>query len=170
MLANVEGDHALALATAEATLRACIDESFAVWMRLALIEAVEAAFSLGDVAKVVELIGLVREHFRPGRQPSMDAQISRWEARMAAELNDNEAGAVNFTAAIDGFAALRRPFWLAVTRLELAEWLRAQGRDAEAQEPLTQARATFAELRAEPWVKRASSGALAARESTALPA
>ncbi len=83
VLANAVGDHALALATAEATLRACIDDSFPVWMRLALIEAVEAAFALGDVAKVVELIALVRENFRAGRQPSMDAQILRWEARMA---------------------------------------------------------------------------------------
>jgi class 3 adenylate cyclase/tetratricopeptide (TPR) repeat protein len=170
VLANAEGDHVLALATAEATLRACIDESFPVWMRLALIEAVEAAFSLGEVSKVVDLIRLVREHFRPGRQPSMDAHILQWEARMAAEVNDSDGAAAKFRAAIDAFATLQRPFWLAVTRLELAEWLLAQGRDAEAQEPLAQARATFEELRAAPWVNRAVHGAVATMASTALPA
>ena len=117
-------------------------------MRLALIEAVEAAFSLGDLPKVVELMQLVREHFRPGRQPSMDAQILRWEARMAAGLNDNDEAAAKFRAAIDRFATLQRPFWLAVSRLELAELLLGQGRDADAQEPMAQARATFAQLRA----------------------
>ena len=170
VLANVEGDHAEALVIAEATLRACIDESFPVWMRLALIEAVEAAFSLGNIPKVVELIALVRDNFRPGRQPSMDAQIHRWEARMAAELNDDEQVPAQFAAAIDGFANLQRPFWLAVTRLELAEWLLARGRDSEAQEHLAQARATFAELRAAPWMERASPGVVAPRHSAALMA
>ena len=171
LLANAEGDHALALTTAEATLRACIDESFPVWMRLALIDAVEAAFALGDIAKVVEIIALVRENFRVGRQPSMDAQVLRWEARMAARRNDTEAAIATYRSAIDGFAALERPFWLAVARLELGELLRALGRDDEAQELLAQARATFAELRATPWTARASAGpAVATMKSTALPA
>lgn len=63
-----------------------------------------------------------------------------------------------------------RSGWLAVTRLELAEWLLAQGRDAEAREPLAQARATFEELRAAPWVNRAAHGAVATMASAALPA
>ena len=90
---------------------------------------------------------------------------------MAARRNDTEAAVATFRSAIDGFAALERPFWLAVARLELAELLLAVGRDAEAQEPLAQARATFIALRAAPWLARASAGATAtAMESTALPA
>ncbi len=170
LLANVEGDHALALTTAEATLRACIEELFPVWMRLALIEAVEAAFSLGDTAKVVELIALVREHFRPGRQPSMDAHILRWEARIASERGDDDAAAAKFRAAVDGFATLQRPFWLAVSRLQLAEWLLAKGHDADAQEPMRQARATFEELGATSWLHRAMRGAVTTMDSTAMPA
>src|SRR6202035_3318272 len=92
-VANAEGDHTLALATAESTLRACIDESFPVGMRLALIEAVEAAFLLGQDSKVVELLQLVRDNFRLGRQPGVDAHILRWEARIAAERKDIEGAA-----------------------------------------------------------------------------
>jgi class 3 adenylate cyclase/tetratricopeptide (TPR) repeat protein len=156
-VANAEGDHVNALATAESTLRSCIDESFPVGMRSALIEAVEAAFSLGQVSKVVELMQLVRDHFRLGRQPSVDAHFLRWEARLAAERDDAEGAASKYSAAIDAFARLQRPFWLAVSRCELGEWLLARGRDAEAQEQLGHARATFEQLRATPWAQRARS-------------
>jgi tetratricopeptide (TPR) repeat protein len=156
-VANAEGDHALALATAEPALRACIDESFPVGLRSALIEAVEAAFSLGQTSEVAALLRLLRDNVRPGRQPSVDAHVLRWEARMAAERDDTEQAGRKFTAAIDGFARLQRPFWLAATRCELGEYLVAQGRDAEAQEPLGLARATFEQLRATPWVERVRS-------------
>jgi len=139
-------------------------------MRAALIEAVEAAFALGQAAKVVELMQLVREHFRPGRQPSVDAHMLRWEARLAAALGDYERAVPKFLAAIDAFTRLQRPFWLAVTRCELGECLIAQGRDADAQDQLAQARARFEQLRATPWVQRTRSadqrGGIAAERAT----
>ncbi len=156
-VANAEGDHVGALTMAEAALRACIDDSFPVGMRSALLEAVEAAFALGQAAKVVELMQLVREHFRPGRQPSVDAHMLRWEARLAAALGDHERAVPKFLAAIDTFTRLQRPFWVAVTRCEFGECLIAQGRDADAQDQLAQARARFEHLRATPWVLRARS-------------
>ncbi len=156
-VANAEGDHTAALTLAEATLRACIDELFPLGMRSALIEAVEAAFALGQAAKVVELMQLVREHFRPGRQPSVDAHMLRWEARLAAALGDYERAVPKFLAAIEAFTRLQRPFWVAVTRCEFGECLIAQGRDADAQDQLAQARARFEQLRATPWVQRARS-------------
>ncbi len=169
-VANAEGDHVGALTMAEATLRACVDETFPVGMRAALIEAVEAAFALGQAAKVVELMQLVREHFRPGRQPSVDAHILRWEARLTAALGDYERAVPKFIAAIDAFTRLQRPFWLAVTRCEFGECLIAQGRDAEAQDQLAQARARFEQLRATPWVQRTRSaeqrGGIAAERAT----
>jgi hypothetical protein len=126
-------------------------------MRLALLEAVEAAFALDMLSKVVELLGLVRDNFRPGRQPAVDAHILRWEARIAAGRRDSDGAAAGFAAAIDAFGKLQRPFWVAVTHCELGEWCVIQGRDAEAKEHLAQARATFEELRATPWVQRARS-------------
>jgi len=154
-VANAEGDHVLALLTAEPVLRACIAETFPVGMRLALIEAVEAAFLLGQLSKVAELLQLVQDNFRPGRQPSVDAHILRWEARLAAAADDNEEAERKFAAAIDSFTRLQRPFWLAVTRCELGEWLVVQGREADADDQLSAARATFEQLGATPWLERA---------------
>jgi class 3 adenylate cyclase/tetratricopeptide (TPR) repeat protein len=156
-VANAQGDHVLALLTAEPVLRACIDESFPVGMRSALIEAVEAAFQLGQVSKVDELLQLVRDNFRPGRQPSVDAHILRWEARIAAQRNDLEGAGSKFAAAIEAFTKLQRPFWIAVTRCEFGEILVAQGREHDADELLTSARATFEQLGATPWLQRARS-------------
>jgi hypothetical protein len=66
---------------------------------------------------------------------------------------DNEPAAI-FRKALDAFERLGRPFWLAVTHVELAEWLIARGRDDDAHVHLEQARVTFAELAAEPWLSR----------------
>jgi hypothetical protein len=72
-----------------------------------------------------------------------------------AEGVDDDATIVgSYTRAIDAFTALARPFWLAVTRLELGEWLATHGRAAEATEQLTEARTTFDALGAAPWLKR----------------
>ncbi len=126
-------------------------------MRSALIEAVEAAFLLGDGPKVDELLQLVRDSFRPGRQPSVDAHILRWEARIAAGRKDNDGAGGKFRAGIDAFTKLQRPFWLAVTRCEFGEYLVAQGRGGDAQDLLAGARTTFEQLGAMPWVHRARS-------------
>ncbi len=154
-LANAEGDSVGALAVAEPALRACLEHSYPVSMRLALIQAVDAAFALDDDAKVEELVGLVHQAFRPGAQPSVDAHVLRWRARLAehhGQLDDSEK---QFGLAIDAFTALQRPFWLAVTRLELAETLMRNRRTSSVEELLSQARSTFAELGASPWLDRA---------------
>jgi hypothetical protein len=58
-------------------------------------------------------------------------------------------------------------FYLAVTQLEHAEWLEAQGRVEDAQSLLVEAHETFAGLQATPWLERADR---AARANTALSA
>jgi hypothetical protein len=52
---------------------------------------------------------------------------------------------------------LQRPFWLAVTRCEYGEHLAAQRRREDAEEQLASARATFEQLGATPWLRRARS-------------
>ena len=141
------------MTSAEAGLRICLDQSFPVVACADLIEAVDAAFALGRDEKVEELIDLVRTHYRPGRQRAIDAHIHRWRAALAAHRNMDEV-AEEFTAALDAFATLRRPFWTAVTQLEFAEWLMRQERDAEAAALLIQSRSGFAHLGATPWVER----------------
>jgi predicted ATPase/class 3 adenylate cyclase len=153
-LANAEGRPLDALNAAEAGLRACLEQSFPITARSTLIEAVTAAFALRREDKVKELLQLVRDHYRFGRQPSIDAHTFRWEARLAAGRDDDAEVVTNFRKAMEAFAALNRPFWLAVTRLEFGEWLVAQGRNAEAEELLAEARSTFARLGARPWIER----------------
>ncbi len=152
-LKNAEGDHERALEIAEANLRASIG-GLAVDLRLALIEALEAAFALRRFETVTALADLARRDVRHGRHASVDLQLTRFEARLAAERNDHEEADTKFSAATEGFLALDRPFWVAVTRLEHAESLLAEHREAEARDLLAQARASFEQLRARPWIER----------------
>jgi ATP/maltotriose-dependent transcriptional regulator MalT len=152
-LKNADGDHEVALQIAEQALRSNFD-GLAVDLRLALIEALDAAFDLRRYEKVVELIDSVRADVPPGRHASLDLQVTRFEARLAAARGDHDEAGVKFRAASDGFLALDRPFWVAVSRLEHAESLLAQGSEPEARDLLAVARATFVALRAQPWLER----------------
>jgi hypothetical protein len=167
-LFNADGNHVEALTVAEGALRACLEPSFPTAARRVLVHAVDAAFALRRNDKVEELIALTRLRHRAGRQPGIDAQILRWQARLAASRGDDAEVAAGFTGAIEGFAALRRPFWVAVVRLELGEWLMRAGLVEEARLPVSLARTTFVELRATPWIERAD--AEAANREPAQPA
>jgi predicted ATPase/class 3 adenylate cyclase len=153
-LANADGRSSDAWTLAEDGLRACLEQSFPIPACSNLIEAVVAAFALQRDDRVEDLIRLVRGHYRSGRQLSIDAQILRWQASLAARRGNEAEAAANVKSAIEAFTMLNRPFWTAVTRLELGEWLVNQGRVTEARAPLGEARATFAELRATPWIAR----------------
>ncbi|HEX5951112.1 MAG TPA: hypothetical protein VFZ96_08920 [Actinomycetota bacterium] len=61
---------------------------------------------------------------------------------------------VSFTAAIAAFGDLSMPFHVALTRLELGEWLAAEGRRDDAATLLAEARETFERLRARPSLER----------------
>ena len=105
-----------------------------------LVEALEAAFTLGESAKVEDLLALV-ESVPPGtRPPYLDAQAKRFRARQAGDPS-------GYTAAEAGFRDLGLPFWLAVTLLEHAELTGDESLLAEARE-------TFERLRAKPWLER----------------
>ncbi|MGA7989200.1 MAG: adenylate/guanylate cyclase domain-containing protein [Candidatus Dormiibacterota bacterium] len=165
-VAIAEGHPAEALAASERGLTSSLELSFPVVACQNLVEAVDAAFALGRDDKVAELIALVRGHYRPGRQRSIDAHIHRWQAMLAARRGDDAAAVASFELAVEAFTALTRPFWLAVTRVEYAELLMRQDRDAEAAALLIQARSAFAQLGARPWVDRVDA---AARTSGASP-
>ncbi len=109
-------------------------------MKLALVEALEAAFALGDTAKLEELLASI-ESLRPGDRPRLlDAHARRFRSK----LNGDEAG---YRAAQALFRELEVPFWLAVTLLEHGE--------ATGSEPfLAEARELFAKLDATPWLER----------------
>jgi class 3 adenylate cyclase/tetratricopeptide (TPR) repeat protein len=133
-------------------------------VKAALVEALEAAFSLGDRAKVEELLGFI-EGLRPGSlTPAVRAHGARFAARYAATWGDPGAVEPGWEAAAAAFAELSMPFHVAMTKLEHGEWLIAQGRPDEAAPLLAEAREVFEELRAKPWLERAD--ALADRRST----
>ncbi|MBV9524277.1 MAG: hypothetical protein JOZ46_00525, partial [Candidatus Dormibacteraeota bacterium] len=169
VLANAEGRYQDALDAAEPALRMCLEHNFPIPARRALVQAVDAAFALGREDTVRDLVSLVRTHYRPGRQPGVDAHIQRWEARLAERGGDDAVVVNNFKRAAAAFGELHRPFWLAVTRLELAEWLAAHGRHAEAAAVLDDAEAAFQQLGAQPWLQRASTARTRSAAGTTAP-
>jgi tetratricopeptide (TPR) repeat protein len=124
--------------------------------KMGFMWAIEAALALGDRARAEELVARIEEIPRGLRSPSMGAHANRARARMADTL---EMASMHFAVAEATFDGLGMPFWRAVTELEQAERLAAAGQAGEAAPLLAAARATFAELRAAPWLARA--GAIA---------
>ncbi|TMK79151.1 MAG: hypothetical protein E6G47_08735 [Actinobacteria bacterium] len=154
-LLRAEGKMAEALAAAEEAFAARTQLGIrAGIVKEALTEAVEAAFALRDLGKVEELLGVI-EGLRPGElTPFVQAQGARFGARLAAARGDTEGVEPGFEAAARQFEELSMPFVRAVTLLEHAEWLTSQDRAGEAGSMLEQARATFEQLRAAPWLER----------------
>jgi tetratricopeptide (TPR) repeat protein len=119
-----------------------------------LVEGLEAAFGLGDLAKVEELLGRI-EALRPGElTPYLQAQGARFGARLAAARGDGGSVAAGFEAAEQQFRELSMPFLLAATLLEHGEWLVEQGRRERANPLLEEARGIFQQLEARPWLER----------------
>jgi class 3 adenylate cyclase/tetratricopeptide (TPR) repeat protein len=117
--------------------------------KLALVQALEAAVALGDVAKTDTLLRIFDE-LRPGQlTPFLKAHRARFHARLAR--GDIEA---QFATAERLFRDAEMPFYLAITELEHGEWLAGQGRADEAEPLLGEARETFERLRARPWLER----------------
>jgi class 3 adenylate cyclase len=132
-----------------------------------VIEALEAAFALGDLAKVEELLGVI-ETLRPGElTPFLRGHRARFRARLDAHLGRVEGVDKSFRSAGAVFREFGFAFYLAVTELEHAEWLAAQDRGEEAQPLLNEARQAFEQLQATPWIERAAQVTPARREAEA---
>ena len=115
------------------------------------LQALEAALALGDRAKAEELLAIVEEQPTGLRPPLLDAVADRFRARLAG---DDPGADRHFIAAAAQLRALELPFHLAVVQLEHGEWLTARGRPDDAQVLLAEARDTFEQLRAQPWLDR----------------
>jgi hypothetical protein len=85
------------------------------------------------------------------------AHLARGRALLAAVEDRHETVEADLMVAIDAFAALAYPYWLAVTQTDLAEWLIEQGRDGEAEPLLAAAIGVFEPLGAAPALERARS-------------
>jgi class 3 adenylate cyclase/tetratricopeptide (TPR) repeat protein len=149
------GETAEALRTAETAFEIresmpigldAVKESFAL--------AVQAALELGRLDRAGELLALV-EGLPPGRRPQfLNAHVGRFRAQLAQRTGDADEAERLFKRAGGLFQELALPFHLAVTRLEHGEWLVAQGKTADAEPLLAEARETFERLEATPWLER----------------
>ena len=157
-LRRAEGQLEEAFADAEATIET--GRNFGISSQSSkqgIVEALEAAFALGESAKIEELLGAI-EAVPPGtRPPYLEAQARRFRARLAQDGDGHEAAARLFRE-------LGLPFYLAVALLEHGELLVDQGRPAEAELLVSEATEIFDRLQATPWLERArrltSSGAV----------
>jgi tetratricopeptide (TPR) repeat protein len=117
--------------------------------------AMEASLATGRLDTVDQLLELL-EQIPPGIvAPYLRAQLSRGRARVAAARARHDVVEGHFQAAVDTFAVLGYPYWLAVAQVDFAEWLGTQGRSVQATELLDQAVAALEPLRAEPALRRA---------------
>ena len=151
-LHRAEGGLREALADGEATIATSpiLGVSFQ-GVKQGIVEALEAAFALGETAKMEELLAFI-ESIPPGsRSPFLDAQARRFRARLAS---GDRSG---YEAAVRGFREAGLPFWVAVTLLELGE---AGG--------LAEAREIFERLEAAPWLARVA--AAEAEQHAQVPA
>jgi hypothetical protein len=146
---RAEGRPREALASLEPVLTSGVGITF-LTMKLSLVEALEAAFALGDTGKLEELLGSI-EALRPGDRPRLlDAHARRFRSK----LSGDEAG---YRAAEALFRELELPFWLAVTLLEHGE--------ATGSAPLlAEARELFAKLDASAWLERVAAALPSGRE------
>jgi hypothetical protein len=150
---RAEGRAADALAAAERGLAPRNEQAITgTSIRSCLIQAVEAALDLDDVDKAEALVARIETLRQGDAVPSFRANRARLRARLDArrgrhsEVDDNvrRAGALFDEL---GFA-------FAVCQLEHAEWLTSQGPAGEAERLLAQARETFEQLEAKPWLER----------------
>ncbi|MFL5828003.1 MAG: adenylate/guanylate cyclase domain-containing protein [Thermoleophilaceae bacterium] len=129
-------------------------------------EAMDAALAGGQLEYVEHLLERMAT---TSYQPLSAAQISRGRARLLALRGDPRGAQEAFEQAAATLRELGTPFWLAQVLLEHGELLAELGRRDDAILLLQEARATFAELRAVPWLERADR-ALQPRSRASSPA
>ena len=126
------------------------------------VEAIEAAFELGELDRVEELLGSI-ETLSPGELTAwLNAQAARLRARLDAARGHDEAVDGSFRRAQAIFREFGIAFYLGVAELEHAEWLASHGRRDEAESLLAEALEIFERLEARPWLERLAAVAPAA--------
>jgi predicted ATPase len=152
---RARGDQRAALAAAERGV--ALGSELGMTHRLfkaGLVEALESALALGDLANARALLARIDE-LPPGNvTPYLRAQAARFRARLASIEGDDDDVQELFDAAARGFRESGFVFFLAVALVEHGEWLGANGRADEATPLLLEAREIFGRLDALPWLDR----------------
>jgi hypothetical protein len=113
---------------------------FGLWSedtRRAWTQSVDAALAAGRYEVVAALVELIAARPRGHLPPFLRAQLARAEALLATHEGHPERTEPGLQSAVDQLAALGYPYWHALAQLDLAAWLRSEGRGGDA-EPLTQ--------------------------------
>jgi tetratricopeptide (TPR) repeat protein len=127
--------------------------------KIAFGAAADSAFAIGRLDEVEKLLARI-DAMAPGRRPpSLRAQAARFRARLAAVRGEDDGVEQGFKTAAGIFREHGLSFHMAVTELEYGEWLFGQGRAAEAEPLLAEAREIFERLEATPWLERAEAAA-----------
>ncbi len=116
--------------------------------------ALEAAFQLEDLDTLAELLDALDRAPRGKLPQYMQAQAMRFRAKLAAARGDGGTVESLFKGAVGLFREIAAPFHMAVTFVDHAEWLAAQGRASEAAPLIDEARGIFGRLEARPWLER----------------
>jgi class 3 adenylate cyclase/tetratricopeptide (TPR) repeat protein len=120
------------------------------------VEAVEASFALEDFGEVADLLTIVDELHPGERSPSLDAHRARFRARLEAHQGEHARVESGYRRAEILYAGHELVFHHAATQLEHAEWLVSQGRSADAEPLIVDARKVFERLDATPWLEQVS--------------
>src|SRR5262249_1903790 len=166
IVSNAEGRHVEALAEGTRAFegRRHLGPSHQA-VKTAFVAAVDAAFSIDRLDEAERLLATV-EALPPGQiAPYMRAHGARFRSRLAPVRGGRDGVEPGLKSAEAIFREFKTPFWLAVTQLEHAEWLAAEGRSGEAEPLLLEARETFERLGAAPWLERANGLTLEAIEA-----
>jgi class 3 adenylate cyclase/tetratricopeptide (TPR) repeat protein len=150
-MARHRGDPATALEAAERALPH--QEELTVYA-LAMIEALEAVWALGDHDRLQGLIDSLGGRAPVERSPLAEAEAARFEAKLALAVDDRARAQRRFRRAAGLHAELGTPFRRAVVLLEHAELLSADGRPEEAAPLAVEAREIFERLGAAPYIGR----------------
>jgi hypothetical protein len=103
------------------------------------------------VQELLDLVGTLP----PGQRTQfLDAQWTRFRARLDVKRGELEHVESRFKAAAGSFREISFPFYLAATLLDYGAWLTAEGRPSDAEPLLDEARAIFERLGAKPWLER----------------
>ena len=133
-----------------------------VVIRACLIETIESVLALGDLDEAGRLLDRI-DALMPGQLFAfLRAHSLRLRARLHAGRGGDDEVEKNLRGAEALFDEQGLIFALAVTRLEHAEWLVAHERPEDGSLSAAQARQTFEQLGAKPWIERADAVAVEA--------
>jgi hypothetical protein len=155
LLAEGSADKALDVLVAMADEGLGLEGPSGEALRAAWYGLIDAVVQTGRIDEG-ERLSAELERQPPGpMSPHLRGQLDHGLGQLAAARGDGEPVERHLGAAIARFADLGYPYWLARARAELAAWLIAGGRTAEATPLLDQAIETFESLRAAPALSRA---------------